>query len=65
MAAMMYNQNNVATEGGPYTSLLEKDVGNQLCRMLGYETSGATPGWGHITCVSEITPNTQNRAESW
>lgn len=68
MAAMMYNQNNAATEGGPFTTLIERQVGRQLCKLLGYNTTGeqdeekeqneeeeqegAIIPWGHITCVS-------------
>ncbi|RKL19268.1 hypothetical protein BFJ68_g3542 [Fusarium oxysporum] len=36
MAAMMYNPNNVATEASPYTTGVERQVGEDLCRMLGY-----------------------------
>jgi vitellogenic carboxypeptidase-like protein len=32
MAAILYNQNNVATEASPVTSKLEKEVGEQLCK---------------------------------
>ena len=55
-AAGLYNQNNVAAEASPVTTRLEVEVGNDLCRMLGYATAGDTaaqPGqlvsWGHIT----------------
>ncbi|EXM19045.1 hypothetical protein FOTG_12836 [Fusarium oxysporum f. sp. vasinfectum 25433] len=59
MAAMMYNPNNVATEASPYTTGVERQVGEDLCRMLGYgygvggEDSDVEP-WGHITCVSKL-----------
>jgi hypothetical protein len=36
-AAMLYNQNNVAAEASPVTTQLEIQVGNDLCKMLGYE----------------------------
>ncbi|CAG8594715.1 7893_t:CDS:2 [Cetraspora pellucida] len=36
VAALQYNQNNIATEGAPLTTLLEAGVGNQLCGMLGF-----------------------------
>lgn len=62
MAAMMYNQNNVATEASPVTTDLEKQVGDQLCRMLGYAGSNPPKGlpasWGHITCVRGCLHNT-------
>ncbi len=57
-AAMLYNQNNVAAEASPVTTRLEIEVGNDLCRMLGYVVppEGAAPGivpavvpWGHLT----------------
>ncbi len=55
-AAGLYNQNNVAAEASPVTTRLEVEVGNDLCRMLGYQTSAnpetktpATMAWGHIT----------------
>ena len=56
-AAGLYNQNNVAAEASPVTTRLEIEVGNDLCRMLGYEVPDgmqkAQPGallpWGHIT----------------
>ena len=47
---MMYNPNNVATEASPYTTKLERDVGQELCHMLGYRPFPVP--WGHITCVS-------------
>ena len=55
-AAGLYNQNNVAAEASPVTTRLEVEVGNDLCRMLGYTIAGdptVQPGgivsWGHIT----------------
>ena len=56
-AGMLYNQNNVAAEASPVTTRLEIEVGNDLCRMLGYhvpsEGHPPKPGrplpWGHIT----------------
>ena len=56
-AGMLYNQNNVAAEASPVTTRLEIEVGNDLCRMLGYpvpkEGHSPKPGkpvpWGHIT----------------
>ena len=44
-AAMLHNPNNVSTEGSPTTSKLEREVADQLARMLGY---GAGT-WGHIS----------------
>ncbi|SPO00097.1 uncharacterized protein DNG_02949 [Cephalotrichum gorgonifer] len=58
MSAMLYNPNNVATEASPLTTGYEKQVGDQLCRMLGY--AGTRPSnqqpvsWGHITCDGSV-----------
>lgn len=66
-AALMYNQNNVAAEASPVTTVLELYVGNELCKMLGYSvhpiglTTGQfkiaddqITGWGHITCDGSV-----------
>ena len=59
-AAMLYNQNNVAAEVSPVTTRLEIQVGNDLCRMLGFDVPapGAPDGtmrpWGHITCDGSV-----------
>ncbi|NEO11997.1 MULTISPECIES: pyridoxal-dependent decarboxylase [unclassified Moorena] len=49
VAAMLYNQNNVALEASPITTLFEVEAMRDLCRMFGY---GATnpQSWGHLTC---------------
>jgi hypothetical protein len=42
----------VAFEASPITTILELEVGKQLCEMLGYKF-GSTPEtepWGHIAC---------------
>lgn len=55
MAAILYNQNNVATEASPVTSQLEQEAGRQLCELLGFPvTSGPSSGWGHITADGTI-----------
>ncbi len=59
LAALLYNQNNVAAEASPVTTLLEMKVGEDLCAMLGYQvppkadTSAMRP-WGHITCDGSV-----------
>jgi glutamate/tyrosine decarboxylase-like PLP-dependent enzyme len=66
-AALLYNQNNVAAEASPVTTLLEMYVGNDLCKMLGYavqpigqnSSEASLPenritGWGHITCDGSV-----------
>ena len=61
IAALLYNQNNVAAEASPATTLFEIEVGNDLCRMLGYPqpdaealATGAIKPWGHITCDGSV-----------
>jgi glutamate/tyrosine decarboxylase-like PLP-dependent enzyme len=59
-AAMLYNQNNVAAEASPVTTLLEIKVGEALCKMLGFDQScgsghqEAIQPWGHITCDGSV-----------
>ncbi|NKN12286.1 pyridoxal phosphate-dependent decarboxylase family protein [Rhizobium laguerreae] len=55
-SAMLYNPNNVAFEGSTATTILELLVGDDICRMLGYEISGADAPrpWGHITCDGTV-----------
>jgi glutamate/tyrosine decarboxylase-like PLP-dependent enzyme len=58
-SAMLYNQNNVAAEASPVTSHLEALVGDDLCRMLGFqipdpERKDAIRPWGHITCDGSV-----------
>ena len=57
VAALLYNQNNVAAEASPVTTRLEIEAANDLCRMLGYHVPeygekpppGTLTPWGHIT----------------
>src|SRR3712207_4624326 len=56
-SAMLYNPNNVAFEGSTATTILEMLVGDDLCRMLGYQIStdaevvaGKPRPWRHVTC---------------
>ena len=60
---MLYNPNNVAPEASPLTTLIEYEVGQDLCALLGFrrippsgtfDTSGEPLGWGHITCGGSI-----------
>lgn len=57
-AGLLYNQNNVATEASPVTTLLEMAVCDDICRMLGFrdpETASHLPRpWGHITCDGSV-----------
>ncbi|ETS84850.1 hypothetical protein PFICI_02875 [Pestalotiopsis fici W106-1] len=55
MSAMIYNPNNVATEASPYTTEVERQVGQELCQMLGYNNPHEDPApWGHITCDGSV-----------
>lgn len=51
LVAMLFNQNNVAPEGGPMTTVLEREVGEDLCKMLGYSSGG----WAHLTCGGSVS----------
>jgi len=57
-AGLLYNQNNVATEASPVTTLLEMAVCDDICRMLGFrdpESENDLPRpWGHITCDGSV-----------
>ena len=66
-AALLYNQNNVAAEASPVTTVLEMLVGNDLCKMLGFRVQkivihgksevtdkNKIVGWGHITCDGSV-----------
>ena len=44
-ATMLYNPNNVASEGSPVTTQLEIEVSRQLGEMMGYD---AERMWGHL-----------------
>jgi glutamate/tyrosine decarboxylase-like PLP-dependent enzyme len=50
------NPNNVTTESSPLTTVIERDVGLQLCQMLGYDISNTTSArpWGHIVCGGSV-----------
>lgn len=59
-AGMLYNANNVAFEASTVTTRLEIQVGDDLCRMLGYyvpqeeSESDELRAWGHITCGGTV-----------
>ncbi|CAE6445316.1 unnamed protein product, partial [Rhizoctonia solani] len=56
LAAALFNPNNVCTESSPLTSVIERDVGLQLCQMLGYNISDveSSKPWGHIVCGGSV-----------
>ena len=45
LAAMLYNPNNVATEGSPVTTELEREVADDLAGLLGFDPAKA---FGHL-----------------
>ena len=57
-ATMLYNPNNVALEGSAITTVVEMEVGKQLCGMFGYNTDEGKKevplSWGHVTCGGTI-----------
>ncbi|KAL1744050.1 hypothetical protein HDZ31DRAFT_82975 [Schizophyllum fasciatum] len=50
LCTLLFNQNNVTFEASPLTTLVEIEVGNQLCSMLGYAKGDENTydSWGHI-----------------
>lgn len=50
---MLYNPNNVSAEASPLTTMIEYEVGQDLCKMLGYQEKKPKP-WGHITCDGSV-----------
>ena len=51
MSAMLYNQNNCASEGSTVTSKYEMEVGKDLCVMLGCERDKCM---GHLTAGGSV-----------
>ncbi len=47
--AMLYNANNVAYESSAPTSLMEVEVGQDLCKLMGMDK-----GWGHISADGSL-----------
>ncbi|EMD41726.1 hypothetical protein CERSUDRAFT_102127 [Gelatoporia subvermispora B] len=54
LATTLFNPNNVAFEASPITTLLELDVGRDLCEMLGYQDTDDITSWGHIACDGTV-----------
>ncbi|KAJ7302639.1 PLP-dependent transferase [Mycena albidolilacea] len=57
VATVLNNPNNVAFEASPITTLLEIDVGHDMCEMLGYnenDSDGKPLYWGHIACDGTV-----------
>ena len=60
MSAMLFNQNNVDSACSPVTAMYEKQVGLQLCSMLGYNISPEERdpvAWRHITGGGSVANN--------
>lgn len=53
-AGMLHNPNNLAGQASPVTTVLEVEVGLDLCRMLGYDVDGPVRPWGHLTCDGTV-----------
>ena len=51
ITAMLYNQNNCASEGGAVTGRYEVEVGAQLCEMIGYNPQTSM---GHLVAGGSI-----------
>ena len=63
LMGLMYNPNNISPEAAPLVHIIEYDVGQQLCSMLGYNTQlsetsspleAGPKAWGHITCGGSV-----------
>lgn len=52
------NPNNVTIEASPITTIAEMEVGDDLCRLFGYNVDPSQTemplGWGHITCDGSV-----------
>ena len=55
---MLYNPNNVSIEASPLTTVAEMSVGDDLCKMFGYnidpEKKEMPLAWGHIACDGTV-----------
>ncbi|KAL1744697.1 pyridoxal phosphate-dependent transferase [Schizophyllum fasciatum] len=56
LSTILNNPNNVAFEASPFTTIIEQEVGNELCSMLGYptDTKSSIQPWGHIVCDGTV-----------
>ncbi|KAL1690592.1 pyridoxal phosphate-dependent transferase [Schizophyllum commune] len=56
VATILNNPNNVAFEASPFTTIIELEVGSELCSMLGYptDTKSSIQPWGHVACDGTI-----------
>ncbi|MCA9792863.1 MAG: tyrosine decarboxylase, partial [Candidatus Eremiobacteraeota bacterium] len=51
LATILYNPNNCSFDASSASTMLELEVGQDLCRLFGFEP---TEGWGHITAGGTI-----------
>lgn len=55
---VLYNPNNVAFEASPLTTVVELEVGQDLCNLFGYnldpEKTELPLAWGHTTCGGTV-----------
>ena len=56
---MLYNQNNCAFEGAPYTTLLEIEALKHFANVFSYPTmldedTTVPHSWGHLTCGGTV-----------
>ena len=57
MGALLFNQNNIDSVASPVTTMYEREVGLQLCSMLGYNIfpdKEVPVAWGHITSGGSV-----------
>ncbi|TFY82435.1 hypothetical protein EWM64_g1571, partial [Hericium alpestre] len=59
LSTVLFNPNNVTIECSPLTTYLELEVGQQFCKMFGFnidpkDEQGRPVGWGHIACGGTV-----------
>lgn len=69
ITGLLLNPNNISFEAGPLTTLLELEVGNELCKMIGFKHDDKVPeeredddaergedvmSWGHLTADGTV-----------
>lgn len=55
---MLYNPNNVSIEASPLTTVAEIEVGEDLCKLFGYnvdvDDAHLPVAWGHVVCDGSV-----------
>ncbi|TFK20430.1 PLP-dependent transferase [Coprinopsis marcescibilis] len=54
LSGLLLNPNNVSFEAGPITTVLEHQVGQDLCKMIGFHNEGDMQSWAHLTCDGTV-----------